>query len=640
MRQHIVNGTPVIRRARLALTVIASLLIGSSCNENLPFGPNNFSAQIQIIAPHDTVVAGDSGALQAKATDSNGHVIQALTFAWTSADSTILGFAVPASVDLDATNGRTRAMIGRRTGRSVVTLSLPDPRFSAASVTRTETVVVGGVRVLSTHDSTLTAVNDTGVAIAAGLVHVNGSLINRISQGVRWTHLGLHTAVVGQGDTIKYIAKTNGQDTLIAGHDFCLAGAKCADTVVVHVSQQLTLSLSTRNFAAWSFGDSVGPTVTLADRRGNGLPGSSVRLVPVTPADSAIVKVTGPIGLGNPATGQLAAPLLVAAGNGTARVLVLGISSDGASVVAIDSVKEVVRQVARHVAVEALRVTFTANDSIPIRVISRDARGSTIADATTSVTGSGVLLNGNWSGPTPATGTAGATSTGSLTPEVMGAALPANNPQAPQVPVIVDPQIITLVQNDTAVAGTTPRTISVLLLDSLGRPAVGRWVRFGASFGPFPDSVQADGTGLVSTTWVPRDSAMTYTLTGVRGTPTALNTVADSAGRVVIRRSIVVIADVPSATEVQGGSERNEHCRWRNGRGNGHGEGSVQQPGEECEADRLRSLVGCRMRRNVRPGHLRERSVHRRPTLHRRRLVPMRFLRRSSAPIFSLARSR
>jgi len=235
------TGTTPTRWSRLALAAVAPLFFALSCTENLPNGPNTFAATIKITVPHDTLVVGDSSAAQAVATDDNGRVIQSLSFNWTSADSTIVGLAAPSTGD--ATAGRTRSLIGRRTGRAVVTLALSDPRFVVSNVTRTETVVVGGVRILSTHDSTLTAVNDTSRAIAAGLVRSNGALVTHVSQGVRWVHLGSHTTVVGTGDTIRYISRSNGADTLIATHDFCLITAKCADTVIVRVSQQLTMSL-------------------------------------------------------------------------------------------------------------------------------------------------------------------------------------------------------------------------------------------------------------------------------------------------------------------------------------------------------------------------------------------------------------
>src|SRR5436190_17720245 len=146
------RSSGLARATWLALAAVAPLFFALSCTENLPNGPNTFGATIKISVPHDTLVVGDSSVAQAVATDDNGRAIQSLSFNWTSADSSIVGFASPATDD--ATAGRTRSLIGRRTGRAVVTLALPDPRFVVSNATRTETVVVGGVRILSTHDST------------------------------------------------------------------------------------------------------------------------------------------------------------------------------------------------------------------------------------------------------------------------------------------------------------------------------------------------------------------------------------------------------------------------------------------------------------------------------------------------------
>jgi len=537
------SGTTPTRWSRLALAAVAPLFFALSCTENLPNGPNTFAATIKITVPHDTLVVGDSSAAQAVATDDNGRVIQSLSFNWTSADSTIVGFAAPSTGD--ATAGRTRSLIGRRTGRAVVTLALSDPRFVVSNVTRTETVVVGGVRILSTHDSTLTAVNDTARAIAAGLVRSNGALVTRVSQGVRWVHLGSHTTVVGTGDTIRYIARSNGADTLIATHDFCLVTAKCADTAIVRVSQQLTLTLSQHAFLSWSFSDSVGPTATLADRRGTGLAGTTIRLVPATPLDSTIVRVTPPLGVSNPPTGVVAVPKLVTIGNGSARVGVFALAPDGITIIAFDSLTVAVRQVARRVQVEPLRSLMTVLDSIPIKPLARDARGAEIADATVTVVASGTVLNGIWAGPNPI---AAAATQATITPTLTGIALPANNPLAPQIPVVVDPAILTLAALDTVKAGTTLKVVSTPVLDSNAVAATGKWIRFRASAGVTPDSVQVDANGLATVSWFAPNFAGPYTLTGLRGKVTALTTLADSAGRIVIRRSVVVIAGDPDPT--------------------------------------------------------------------------------------------
>jgi hypothetical protein len=242
----------------------------------------------------------------------------------------------------------------------------------------------------------------------------------------------------------------------------------------------------------------------------------------------------------------MAAPKLVAAANGLARAAVRGIAPDGFTVVATDTITATVRQVARRVAAEPLRATMTANDSIPVRAVARDARGFIIADAGASLTANLITLNGIWAGPTPnITGPTFA----SLLPNLSnGVALPANNPGAPQVAVISDNSAIQMQKPDTAVAGSTQRTISVTILDSTAVPAAGRWVRFYSNpFGGFiPDSVQADFNGVVTVVWQAPDVAGFYSLTGVRSAQ-ALNTLADSTGRVVIRQSLLVKPDIPAA---------------------------------------------------------------------------------------------
>jgi hypothetical protein len=195
------------------------------------------------------------------------------------------------------------------------------------------------------------------------------------------------------------------------------------------------------------------------------------------------------------------------------------------------------------VAVEPLRANITSGDSIPIKAVARDARGAIIPDADVSVSASGIPLNGIWAGPasvlTPTLGT--------ITPTLSGVALPGVNPGAPQIPVITDESQITILPPQTVVAGATQVSVGVVMLDSLSQPAFNKWLRFGSPYTAAPDSVQADGSGAINTVWTPRDSAGTYTLTGVRGAATPLNTVADSAGRIVIRRTVTVLADIPSA---------------------------------------------------------------------------------------------
>ena len=528
----------LIRISRPALFAAATLTVLLSCDENLPSGPDAFAVRLEIGVTSDTIIAGDSSKAQARAIGPNGGLISDLTFNWTTSSPATLALA-----SSDQPAGRTRTLIAVKPGQSVVTLALPDERFTTTNATRNATVVVAGVKVLSSHDSTLTAVNDTGFAIATSLVKNNGALVNRASQGIRWIHQGTRTTVVGTGDTIRYIARGNGADTLIATHDFCLKSAKCADTVIARVAQVLTMSLSAHAFQAWSFSDSLGPTVTLADRRGNGLAGTTIRLIPVTAADSEIVAVAPPIGTSNPATGFVASPRLVSIGNGSARVAVRAIAPDGSTIIATDTVTETVRQVARRILVEPQRAALSDLESIPYQPIARDARGAVITDATVSASALGTVLSSANIGPNPATTP---TSVATITPTLTGIALPENNPEAPQVGVTVLQSSINLIAPDTVKIGATSRQVSTTLLDSTGAPAVGVAVRFSTTGGIIPAPVISDGSGNVVVTWVPPDVSGTYTLTGVRDV-TGTSPL-DLIGVVVIKRRVVVIPDPVNTT--------------------------------------------------------------------------------------------
>ena len=268
--------------------------------------------------------------------------------------------------------------------------------------------------------------------------------------------------------------------------------------------------------------------------------------MPATLADSLIVGVTAALGIADPTTGLMAAPRMVAIGNGSAKVRVLGVGTDGVSVVATDSVTAIVRQVARRVAVEPLSAVVTANDSIPVRPVARDARNIPIADAPVTASPAGVVLNGKWVGPTPlASGVMAAI--GTLTPAITGTvALPESNPLAPQIPITLNQAVITVLKVDTATAGTTARTVNATVIDSTGLPPVGQLIRFGASYGPFPDPTVILANGSITTVWMPYDTAASYTLTGVLGAPAELTTAADSSGRVVVRRSVLIKPDVSS----------------------------------------------------------------------------------------------
>ncbi|MFI5312430.1 MAG: hypothetical protein ACHQQ3_14425 [Gemmatimonadales bacterium] len=526
-------------RLAFPCALLATVVLAHGCTENLPSGPNTFSATLSLVNLPDTLVVADSRVVEAHVTDAAGHLVEGLSFSWALTDTTVAKLGTP-----DTSAGRSRTILARHGGLSRVTLSLTDSRFTVPNVFKQLTVVLGGVRIATSHDTTIASINDTAVAVGAGLVKAGGTYVPGAAQGIRWTHKGVATTGAGQGDSLRYVAKANGVDTLIASVDFCLAGARCADTAYVRVTQSVKLALSAHAFNAWSVGDSVGPSITLTDKRGNGLAGATVRFVPVALADSQIVSVTAPIGSTNPVTGLMAAPQLVAAGNGTARTRVLAVRADG-STADVDSVTAVVRQVARRVAVEPFAAQITEVDSMLMNPNARDARGHVIADATLTVTPTLVdFVNGRVIGVAR-----GGAYLGSVLAALTGAADPANNPAAPQVPYTNDGASVSVTVADSAVADTSTRVFHLSVLSAPGVFAVGQWVRFFASGGvAFPDSAQADASGQVIGNWAPPNTSQRWTFSAMlAGAPLPL-TAADSTGRLLLRRSIFVKPATPLAT--------------------------------------------------------------------------------------------
>src|SRR5689334_5654157 len=62
-------------RRALALSVVGVIGMALSCTENLPSGPDTFSASIRLVVPHDTTVVGDSSVAHAIVMDASGRVI-------------------------------------------------------------------------------------------------------------------------------------------------------------------------------------------------------------------------------------------------------------------------------------------------------------------------------------------------------------------------------------------------------------------------------------------------------------------------------------------------------------------------------------------------------------------------------------
>ncbi len=243
----------------------------------------------------------------------------------------------------------------------------------------------------------------------------------------------------------------------------------------------------------------------------------------------------------------MATPRLISIGNDTATVIVQALAPDGSTILATDTVTDIVRQVARRVNVEQLSILMSSTAAVPVKAIARDARGAVIADATVTVASiSGVAFHDPLVGPQTVLNVP---ATGSLTPSITGIALPDSNPLAPQVPVVVNAAGVSVLAADTVKAGNTQVLISLTVTDSTGQPAALAAIEFSTKVGSMPAPAVTNANGNVTVAWVPPDSAGSYTLTGVPSRASGLGALTDSTGRIFLRRTVEVIASDPDATK-------------------------------------------------------------------------------------------
>jgi hypothetical protein len=538
------SRSPLRTRGQLVAVAAAALTLWS-CKENLPTGPDSFSVALSVTGWSDTIVVGDTRSATVVAKDGAGRAISGLSYTWTVNDPT-----VAALVANDTSSGRTRGLTALKPGPATATIALTDPRFVVPNLTKTVLSVAAGMAVLSSKDTTMTAINDTIRLIGTGYVRTNGVATAKAGLGLRWSRQGsgATTLIASTGDTVRVIAKSGGVDTLIANADFCLRGARCADTVYARVQQTLRLTLSAKSFNAWSFNDTVGPTITLADRRGNGVQLSRVSLIPVLAADSAAVRATAAQIFANGTTGVVTGLGLIAQGNGAAKIAVVGRYPDG-TIADRDTITATVRQVARRITIAPRSAQITSGDSVPARLGAADARANVIADATvTATTLNGLTLSGTYLKGTTTSGTLNGTAFAAVT----GVAALANNPTAPALPaVVVDTSNVQIVPaiSIAAGAGGSAQAISLVLRSPTGGALANAWVRFKATAGTVSaDSVQTDAAGNVSVSWTPPTAAGVHVLTGTLASAGAPITATDSAGFVVLRRKVTITAGAASPT--------------------------------------------------------------------------------------------
>ena len=533
-----------LRASALVAVAMTLGLVVTACQEKLPVSPSTFAAVLSLTGLPDTIAIGDSKVATAAIKDADNNLVTGLSYTWTVSDTGVLGLGAS-----DSALYRQRTFVAKKPGIANVTLNMLDARFVISPIAKSVKSVISGIAFLTAKDTTMTAIGDTIVVRATGYVKSGATTVARPLLGLTWTVITAGAnAITQSGDSAKLVGQTLGVDSLIIRHPYCLAGARCADTAVVRVTQTLKLALTSKALSAWSFGDTVFTSATVKDRRGLGQSGTYLKFTPKTAADSLIVTTTALTGLNQPANGSMAVSKFIALKNGTAKVLVQAFDGSNA-VIDTDSLTVTVRQLAARTAVFPLVASISHGDSIPLKAQARDARGTLIADATLTLTPVGGTLSGIWE-----VGTAATTPTSSsVWAAVSGVALAANNTGAPAVVIAVDSAQISHLPIITAVAGSdsAKHTVNVTAKTFAGAVVSSAWVRFVGSSGVLsPDSALTGTLGTTSTQWTPSTLVGTYRFTAIqRSGTTAPSTVADSAGLVLARRHVTIIpAGIAGAT--------------------------------------------------------------------------------------------
>lgn len=257
---------PNVRAIAVAVLDAGGVAFAAGCEGTLPTGPEKIRATLVPQNWADTLVLGDGRPVAVRVVDDRGHEVPDASVRWAVAAPAVLGAgplrmqaSAPASEStvnaaLDAHAGDSLQVDARRPGVTDVVVTLTDPRFYPTAITRRATVVVAGVRAASARDTTITALGDSALVRGTGLAYAAGTgasgtsvLAVRAGLGLLWTRVGAGAvAIAASGDSVRVVSERAGTDTLVATHPYCLASARCADTVVVHVAQRGAVARAVR----------------------------------------------------------------------------------------------------------------------------------------------------------------------------------------------------------------------------------------------------------------------------------------------------------------------------------------------------------------------------------------------------------
>ena len=220
-------------RAGLVGSLLAtSAVLLTGCTDDFVSGPQKFNGSVQLRNWADTLVMGDRRMVAARVLDEQSREVLDRTLDWTVVNPSLLNLSVSTTGDGDSV--RLTALLP---GRTTVGVHFLDAMFEEENQSQAINVVLAGVQLLNSPAVTLTAAGDSAIISATALAHDSAGVnVAAAGQGLTWTHRGSAVSLTGGGDVIRVFALQDGVDTLLVTHPLCLAGATCADTVVVTVA--------------------------------------------------------------------------------------------------------------------------------------------------------------------------------------------------------------------------------------------------------------------------------------------------------------------------------------------------------------------------------------------------------------------
>ena len=233
----------MIRQTKtIALGLLAAGTLLSGCGEDFATGPQQFPASLDVASWKDTLVLGERHSVTARVLDGQRREVLNRSIEWTVGAPAIVGIApaegdASASAALTVAGGAAVELQALQLGEASLSFVFADELFHQTTAERTVTVVTAGVQLAVESNVAVGEVGDTAVIVASAMGwNAAGESEAVAGLGLQWTKRGPGAVkLLNQGDTVRVVGEAAGTDTLFVSHPACLAGAHCADTLLVTV---------------------------------------------------------------------------------------------------------------------------------------------------------------------------------------------------------------------------------------------------------------------------------------------------------------------------------------------------------------------------------------------------------------------